>query len=140
MPPFILREAGLIVNECPKQHRPYGEATEDDHTIQDGGSGLKIAMDIRSTFSYFVTRKPNDDDLEDGVPVLFTPEGADWDPYDQSFAEKEMSLKNKKGEIDPPHYKHLEMIEEDDYPSLASLVVQDEMVCRRDLDAVISVF
>ena len=32
VPPFILREAGLIVNECPKQHCPIGEATEDDHT------------------------------------------------------------------------------------------------------------
>lgn len=33
IPPFILRKAGLIVNECPKYYRPFGEATEDDHTI-----------------------------------------------------------------------------------------------------------
>ena len=46
IPPFTLREAGLIVNECPKQHCPQGEVTEDDHMIQDRGSGLKIAMDI----------------------------------------------------------------------------------------------
>ena len=55
VPPFILREAGLIVNECPKQHRPVGDATEEDHAIIDPASGLLIPMDIRSTFSYFVT-------------------------------------------------------------------------------------
>ena len=85
VPPFILREAGLIVNECPKQHRPFGEATEDDHTIQHRESGLKIAMKIRSTFSYFDTRKPTEDDFEEGVAVLFSPESAEWDPYDQSL-------------------------------------------------------
>ena len=55
IPPFILREAGLIVNEGPKQHRPVGDAKEEDHAIIDPGSGLLIPMDIRSTFSYFVT-------------------------------------------------------------------------------------
>ena len=44
---------------------------------------------------------PNDDDFDEGVPVLFTPEDAEWDPYDQSFTKKERSLKNLKGEIDP---------------------------------------
>ena len=140
VPPFILREAGLIVNECPKQHRPFGEATEDDHTIQHRGSGLKIAMKIRSTFSYFDTRKPTKDDFDVGIPILLTPESAEWDPYDQSFEEKEISLMNWKGEIDPPLYKHLEMIEEDDYPSIAAVIGQEEMINRKDLDAVIAAF
>ena len=67
----------LIVNECPKQHCPHGEATEDNHTIQDVESGLEISMDIWSTLLYFVTQKPNDNDLDEGVPVLFTPEGVE---------------------------------------------------------------
>lgn len=133
--PSVLREAGLIVNECPKQHRPFGEATEDDHTIQHRGSGLKIAMRIRSTFSYFETQKPTEDDFDVGVPVLLTPESAEWDPYDQLYAEREVSLMNWKGEIDSPYYEHLEMIEENNYPSFASVIGQEEMVNRKDLDA-----
>ena len=43
-----------------------------------------------------------------------------------------------EGEIDPPYYKHLEMVGEDDYPSLASILMQDEIVNRKDLEAVIS--
>ena len=97
-------------------------------------------MKIRSTFSYFDTQKPTEDDFEVGVLVLFTPESAEQDPYDQSYAEREVSLMNWKGEIDPPYYKHLEMIEEDDYPSLASAIMQEEMVNRKDLDAVIAAF
>ena len=48
--PFILREAGLIVNECAKQHRPFGEATDDDHAIICKEPYMKITMGIRSTF------------------------------------------------------------------------------------------
>ena len=34
IPPFILREAGLIVNKRAKIHCKPGTATEEDHTIQ----------------------------------------------------------------------------------------------------------
>ena len=94
IPPFILREAGLIVNECPKQHRPNGCATDDDHTIQDPKSDLKIPMKIRSTFLYFDTRAPTEDDFDNGEPVLLTPEADSWDPYDESYAELERSMMN----------------------------------------------
>ena len=33
IPPFILREAGLIVNEQAKMHCQEGTVTEEDHTI-----------------------------------------------------------------------------------------------------------
>ena len=72
--PFILREAGLIVNECAKQHWPFGEATDDDHTIICKEPYMKITMGIRSTFSYFETRKPTNTDLKDGIAVVITPE------------------------------------------------------------------
>ena len=64
---------------------------EEDHTIQNHETGLFITMQIRSTFSYFPTRKPFDNDFEDGVMVVITPEGATWDAYDQTFADNERS-------------------------------------------------
>ena len=51
IPPFILREAGLIVNECPKQHRPVGDATKEDHATGDADSWLLMPIDFRSTLS-----------------------------------------------------------------------------------------
>ena len=57
IPPLMLREAGLIVNERAKIHYELGTATEEDHTIQEKETGLLITINLRSIFSYFSTRK-----------------------------------------------------------------------------------
>ena len=75
IPPFILREAGLIVNEKVKIHCEPGTPTEKDHTIQGKETGLFITMNLHSIFSYFPTRKSDEEDIEDGVVVVMTPEG-----------------------------------------------------------------
>ena len=76
IPPFILREVGLIVNERAKIHYKPGTATEEDHIIQEKETGLFITMSLRSIFSYFPSRKPDEENIEDGVVVVMTPEGA----------------------------------------------------------------
>ena len=48
--PFILREAGLIVNERAKIYCEPGTATEEDHTIQEKETGLFITMNLQSVF------------------------------------------------------------------------------------------
>ena len=51
-----------------------------------------------------------------------------------------MSLKNVKGEIEYPYYKHLEMFNDDDnYPSIASILSLDEAIDQKDLSAVYAV-
>ena len=103
IPPFIMREAGIKVNDVAKIH--CGDAvTEKDHTISDRETGLFIPLQLRSIFSYFPSRKPDDDDLVDGVMVFMTPDGPTWDAYDQTYADNERSLTNKKGELRPPRY------------------------------------
>ena len=103
--PFTLREAGLIVNERAKIHCEPGTATEEDHTIQEEETGLFIAMNLHSIFSYFPTRKPDEEDREDGIVLVMKLEGAVWEPYDESYASNEASLTNHKGEIRPPKYE-----------------------------------
>ena len=78
IPPFILTEAGLIVNERAKIHCKPSTATEEDLTIQERGTGVFITMSLRSIFSYFPTRKQDEEDIEDGVVVVMTPEEAIW--------------------------------------------------------------
>ena len=63
IPPFILREAGCIVNERAKINCKPGTATEEDHTIQEKETGLFITMNLRNIFSYFPTRKPDEEDI-----------------------------------------------------------------------------
>ena len=75
IPPFILQDAGLTVNDKAKIHCEPGTATEEDHTIQDRETDLFIPLQFRSIFSYFPTRKPNLNDLDDGVLVAITSEG-----------------------------------------------------------------
>ena len=126
--PFILREAGIIVNDRAKIHCDPGTVTEEDHTIQDRETGLFITMQIRSTFSYFPTRIPFDDDFKDGVVVVITPEGPSWDAYDETFADNERSMTNKKGELRPPMYKHKEFVGEDDHANINSILLLDKNV------------
>ena len=99
IPPFISREAGIIVNERAKIHSE--DPTEEDHTIQCRKTGLFITMELRSIFSYFPTRKPDEEDILEGVDVVVTPKGLEWDPYDASYAENESALTNAKEKCVP---------------------------------------
>ena len=56
IPPFILREVGITVNEKAKQH--CEEPTDEDHAIIHEDSDLLIPLRLRSIFSYFETREP----------------------------------------------------------------------------------
>ena len=99
IPPLILREASLVVNERAKIHCEPGTVMEEDDTIRERETGLFITMQLRSIFSYFPTRIPLDIDIEDDVVVVMTPEGSTWNTYDQNFEDNERSMTNKKGEL-----------------------------------------
>ena len=138
IPPFILREAGIIVNERAKIHSE--EPTEEDHTIQCRKTGLFITIQLRSIFSYFPTRKPDEEDILEGVDVVVTPKGSEWAPYDASYAENESALTNAKGEMCPPMYERKEFVNYDDYANIDSILVVEDAVDRYDTDAVVAAF
>eukprot|EP00957_Ditylum_brightwellii_P139653 10643161-Ditylum_brightwellii.AAC.1 len=56
IPSFMLREAGITVNETPKIHKE--NPTMDDHVITFRGEGLRIPLGLWGVFSYFPTSKP----------------------------------------------------------------------------------
>ena len=74
IPPFILREASIIVNKRLKIHCNKGTVMEEDHTIQERETGLFMTLQLRNIFSYFLSRKPNIKNLDDGVIVVMAPE------------------------------------------------------------------
>ena len=116
-------------------------STEDDHTIQDGSTGLFIPLHIRSTFFYFVSRKPTANDLSDRIPVVITPDGDEWKPYCKSYTENEDALINAKGELNPPAYIQSALVSDEDLPNINSVMgIMDECLNRNDNQAVIASF
>eukprot|EP00957_Ditylum_brightwellii_P110461 8424306-Ditylum_brightwellii.AAC.1 len=57
IPPFMLREAGITLNERPKIHKE--NHTVDDHVITFPNLGLRIPMGLWGAFSYFLTSMPS---------------------------------------------------------------------------------
>ena len=129
--PFILREAGLQLKDVPKIH--CDDPTDDDHTIQDLETGMFIPLELDGVFSVFNTRAPEPDDLENGIIVTITPEGRNWNPYCEVYAENEASMTDNRGDILPSQYIHQDLIVEDDYPSIDSVLMSNEAIDRKDV-------
>ena len=56
IPPFVMREAGIRVNDKPKIQT--SEPTEEDHSIYFPDTDFRIPLSLLGMFSYFVTSKP----------------------------------------------------------------------------------
>ena len=96
IPPFIMREAGLQVNEVPKIHREDPDI--DDHSIMFKETGLRIPLGLWGTFSYFPTTKPTAADLESPEEVyVLTP--LRWNPHSDAYAFNEESMLDWEGNM-----------------------------------------
>ena len=56
LPPFVLREHGITVNDCPKIH--VSHPTVNDHAISIPELGLCIPLKLHGVFSYFYSTAP----------------------------------------------------------------------------------
>ena len=54
IPPFILREAGLVLHDTPKIH--FNIPIAEDHSLFDEETGLRIPLTLDGTFSVFKLR------------------------------------------------------------------------------------
>ena len=80
VPPFIMREAGLIVNDVPRVHIWQEDLTNQTNCIvsmvegDDNGTNLNISIKLDGIFSYFPTRKLTMDELakytRNGLPIV----------------------------------------------------------------------
>ena len=117
IPPFIMREAGLVVDETAKIHA--ARPTVENHSIFDRETKLRIPLSLRGIFSCFQTRALTSDEREhcESYDAIFlTPDADAWDPYDQSWAYQEDSLLDSEGDIvqrEPKERVHL--IEQPDF-------------------------
>ena len=61
VPTFIMREAGITVNDTPKIHLEDPDVS--DHSILFEESKVRLPLSLRGVFSYLPTTKPTADML-----------------------------------------------------------------------------
>ena len=80
IPPFVMREAGLTVNDVPRIHCGTN-VTKDSHCIVASGEvHLRIPLRLRGVFSFFPSRALEPSEIENCDEmecVCLTPEGKD---------------------------------------------------------------
>ena len=97
IPPFILREAGIEVQDVPKIHVDNPSAS--DHCIKFDDFDLKIPLQLWGIFSFFHTRKPTEDEISTCDKIFLTPDSENWDPYSDHFAQNEESMIDWEGNM-----------------------------------------
>ena len=141
IPPFIIRQMGLIVNDVCKIHlKSVGEYR---HTIQNPETDLVIQLYLEVIFSVFDTRIPNNSDFENYTdPVVITPEGRTWNPYCESFAKNEDAFTDYGDILFPSEYIYQELIDDEDlnHDTLDWLDVGVVLVACEDLNQPLKLF
>lgn len=126
IPPFIMREAGVTVNDVAKIH--VKDPTVNDHSIHFENAGLRIPLLLCGVFSYFSSRAPTLmelEEVEDTNVLVATPDGP-WNPHSDVYATNEDNILDFAGQIIPPHSRHRIVI--DDLPE-DPLMVSSAEIC-----------
>ena len=98
IPPFMLREMGVTMNDVPKIHKE--DPTVDDHVITFVETGFRIPLSLWGIFSYLPTSKPSHEDLLNPNEVyILSP--ATWNPHSDAYATNEESMLDWEGNIQP---------------------------------------
>ena len=126
IPPFMMREAGIVVNDTPKIQTD--EPTANDHSIIFPETEFRIPLFLHGVFSYFPTTKPKRATMAACENVyLLTP--TRWNPHCDSYARNEEAMLDWQGNIvaerDRAKRIMLEEVESDEAMA-ASLRVSDD--------------
>ena len=100
IPPFIMRESGLKVEEQAEIH--VKEQVKMNHSIYSSDINLRIALQLEGIFLVFKTRNLNDEEIAEpgGYDILYlTPDADSWDPNCEAWAEQEYEMLEIDGEI-----------------------------------------
>ena len=84
IPPFMMREARIVVNEKAKIH--MDNPKDSDHSITFNSTGFQIPLYLWGIFSYFSTRRPTREDLLAGHDV-YIPSPLKWDPHSEVYGQ-----------------------------------------------------
>jgi hypothetical protein len=118
LPPFMMREADLMVKDTPKIQ--LDDPSEEDNAQTFPETGFRIPLSLWGVFSYFRTTKPTKDDLVEPDEVsMLTP--TRWNPHTDAYAKNEEAMMDLEGNVKPPMERKSRMVL-DDLPEDDSMV------------------
>lgn len=122
IPPFIMREAGIIVNDVPKIH--VDDPTDDDHVITFPETGFWILLKLVGIFSYFPCCKPSKEGFE-ACEEVYTLTPPRLNPHLYAYAQNEDPMVDWNGEIIEKRHRNPILLEDimDDDLLMSSLQV-----------------
>ncbi len=116
-PLFIMREAGLVVNDVPRIH--CGDrVTRESHCIIDEGLNMQMPLALQGVFSTFPTRAlSSEEQMHCGNLdfIMLTPDLDHWDPHDETYVQNDDSFLDFRGELVYPIPNKCKLINEQDY-------------------------
>ena len=115
IPPFIMREGGVDVNDVPKIH--CKDPTVHHHCLTFPSIDLRVPLQLLGTFSYFHTRKPDSRELFEKDKIFITPDSAEWNPHCISFEQNERAMLNYEGEMNSNNRRTNLPMQSDDDPA-----------------------
>ena len=142
IPPFIMRESGLKVEEQAKIHAK--EPAKENHSIYSSEIDLRIALQLEWIFSIFKTRNLSDEEIAEpgGYDILYlTPDADSWDPNCEDWAGQEDEMLGIDGEILlRTQCTPVQIIEENDYFNVSGIdaIMISAENYEKYIDAVIS--
>ena len=107
LPPFIVREAGIQLDECPKFQT--SNPTVDSHSMYISNQNLRIPFKLINKFLYFETRKPTGHELYTGDKIFITHDASNWNPHSYHYSMNEQIILDDDGNIREvkPHEKYI---------------------------------
>jgi len=141
IPPFIMREAGLTVNDVPRIHCG-GDVTRESHCIVSKDPSLRIPLRLNGVFSQFTTRalsQEEEDDCDHYPFIMLTPDSHHWNPHDESYADNEENFLDWEGELvdNSSNKRKRDIISDDEVPEISEVVVDVDRY-ESVVDAIIS--
>ena len=135
LPPFMLREAGIQINDVPKIH--VTSPSEEHHAIIFQETNFRIPLTLHGTFSYFPTSKPTTQELEEPEDVyVLTP--TTWNPHSDAYVINEESMLDWEGNM--KHARdHEKRVVLEDIPS-DDTMISSLALCEKEQMAVSSYF
>ncbi len=127
IPPFVMREAGIVVNDTPKIHMK--NPTIETHSLYFEETDFRIPMALWGKFLYFPTRAPTNDALAACNDVYLLTPNSIWNPHSDSYSKNEEMMTDWEGQmVEPQHRKEilLSEIPEDHAMTVSAMISEVE--------------
>jgi hypothetical protein len=134
LPPFVLREAGMKLNDTPKFQSD--DPTIEEHSMLFPETGFRIPLSLWGTFSYFPTRKPTATQMQESEEIyVLIP--TRFNPHDDAYSSNEANMLDWEGNMIEKEHRTKILLSEVDESEAMAASVQVSSIESRAIDLVL---